>query len=175
MRFIYGLGLCVCLSACGGGDSDSRDGGPLDAGGTRAAGGASPSGGSATTGGSVSTGPIVHTYAPTFDAVYTEIFSPTCAAAFCHLSDDLGFNAAGRDNAYGSTVSVVSHTELCGSTGLSRVVPGHPEESLLYLKLTDPPCGRKMPLNFSQQLDPRELEQIRLWIANGALRDGPDE
>jgi hypothetical protein len=114
---------------------------------------------------------IQHTYEPTYAAVYNEIFLPTCAAAFCHMDDELGFNALTPDRGYETTVSVVSTTEVCGSTRLQRIAPGHPEQSLLYLKLTVPPCGRKMPQTFSQQLDPREIEQIRQWIEKGALRD----
>jgi hypothetical protein len=115
---------------------------------------------------------VHHTYEPTFGAVYREIFFPTCAAAFCHKSNELFFNAVTADIAYGTTVNVVTNSPECGATGLRRIDPGHPESSLLYLKLTDPPCGRKMPQTFSMQLDPREIEQIRQWIANGAPRDG---
>jgi hypothetical protein len=116
-----------------------------------------------------------HTYQPTFSAIFSEIFSTTCAAVFCHNSDELHFNAVTPEIAYATTVSVVTTSELCGFTGLQRIAPGEPEQSLLYLKLTDAPCGRKMPLTFSQQLDPREIEQIRVWIERGAPRYEADE
>jgi hypothetical protein len=110
------------------------------------------------------------TYAPTFDAILTEIFEPTCAGAFCHIDAELGFEVAGADRTYETLMEVTHRDGECGATGLRRVVPGKPEESLLWLKLTDPPCGRKMPLLFNPNLDPRELEQIRLWIMRGAPR-----
>lgn len=112
----------------------------------------------------------VHTYAPTFDAIHNEIFIPTCAAVFCHLSDDFFFNAISPERAYETLVGAVTTSPECGSTGLERVSPGHPERSLLYLKLTDPPCGRKMPLGFAPQLPEPEIEQIRVWIERGAPR-----
>lgn len=116
-----------------------------------------------------------HTYLPTFKAIHEEIFSPSCAAVFCHNSEELHFNALTPELSYETTVSVVTASELCGPTGLERISPGHPEKSLLYLKLVAPPCGRKMPLTFTQQLDPREIEQIRIWIERGAPRYEADE
>jgi len=112
----------------------------------------------------------VPTYAPTFAAIHNEIFIPTCAAVFCHFSDELFFNAISADTAYQTLVGAVTTSPDCGKTGLERVSPGHPEQSLLYLKLTDPPCGRKMPVGFVPQLPEREIEQIRIWIERGAPR-----
>jgi hypothetical protein len=117
----------------------------------------------------------VHTYAPTFAAIHQEIFIPTCAAVFCHFSDELFFNSESADRAYETLVGVVTTSPDCGSTGLERVSPGHPERSLLYLKLTDPPCGEKMPRGFISQLPTPEIEQIRIWIERGALRYEADE
>lgn len=111
------------------------------------------------------------TYEPTLAAIQAEIFAPTCAAAFCHYDDQLGFNAVSLERSYDTLVNVTSDTELCGPTGLERVVPGDPSQSLLYLKLTDPPCGDQMPRLFNQNLDPRAIEQIRTWIENGALKE----
>src|SRR5262245_5178817 len=51
---------------------------------------------------------VVHTYAPTFTAIHTEIVLPTCASAFCHLSDDLGFDASTKDRTYETLVGAKS-------------------------------------------------------------------
>ena len=52
------------------------------------------------------------------------------------------------------------------------VVPGKPDDSLLYRKLNDekPSCGARMPLSLSA-LKPEELTQIRTWIEMGAKDD----
>ena len=55
-------------------------------------------------------------------------------------------------------------------SGRQLVVPGAPEQSLLFETLTraDPPTGvRRMPLK-TDSLSPRDIETIRRWIANGA-------
>jgi hypothetical protein len=49
-----------------------------------------------------------------------------------------------------------------------RVVPGSPERSLLYLKLTDNPCGTAMPP--ARALDAPGLDAVYAWIAEGAQR-----
>jgi hypothetical protein len=55
--------------------------------------------------------------------------------------------------------------------GGSRVVPGSPETSVLYLKLQgDVSTGDRMPLG-GAALSAGELEKVRLWIAGGALND----
>jgi len=53
---------------------------------------------------------------------------------------------------------------------LKRVDPGNPDASLLYLKITNPPCGSKMPLSYgtSGSLDPLQIAQIGAWIEAGA-------
>ncbi len=55
--------------------------------------------------------------------------------------------------------------------GGSRVVPGDPAASVLYLKLQgDVSTGDRMPLG-GAALSAGELEKVRLWIAGGALND----
>jgi hypothetical protein len=112
------------------------------------------------------------TYAPTYQAVYDEVLAPNCALPFCHGGSgaylELGTAALG----YGSLVGpgAAAQGPMCGPTGLKRVDPGRPDASLLYLKVTTPPCGAKMPLfGFDASLEPRQVDQIRLWIACGAL------
>lgn len=109
------------------------------------------------------------TYAPTFYAVYYEILRPTCGIPFCHLTPGY-FTVATPELAYQTLVNAPATSDACRSTGLMRVAPGQPDQSLLYLKITNPPCGKQMPLSFgtSTPLDPRKIEQIREWILRGA-------
>jgi hypothetical protein len=112
------------------------------------------------------------TYAPTFTAVYGEIIGPICAGPFCHASTQDDFlSMATKDEAYSSLVGVVSHGPKCGSSGLKLVEPGAPDMSLMYLKVTMPPCGEQMPPEYFPYLDSRQTGQIRQWIMLGALDD----
>ena len=111
------------------------------------------------------------TYAPTYSAVWGEILSPTCALVFCHAGDSDFLQLPNKEGAYASLLAPASGPQ-CGPTGLKRIEPGHPEQSLLYLKITQPPCGAKMPAYYvDASLDPRQIEQIRAWIAAGAQND----
>ena len=55
------------------------------------------------------------------------------------------------------------------SGGYSYVVPGSPEDSLLYLKVSEssPPVGDPMPISYDLSSD-EELEAIASWIEAGA-------
>jgi hypothetical protein len=115
--------------------------------------------------------PATHTYAPTFTALYGEVFTPTCALLFCHGGSDDFLSMATKDTAYAAMVGVVSHGPKCGATGLTIVEPGNPQASLLYLKVTSPPCGNMMPAMYGLSLDSREIDQIKQWITLGAQKD----
>ena len=117
---------------------------------------------------------VVRTYAPTYHAVYTEIFAPVCATEFCHGGAGDFLQLSSEDMGYASLVNAPAEGPLCAATGLKRVNPGLPDASLVYLKITTPPCGNKMPLNYGciGLLDPGDTEQIRQWIACGALDGG---
>jgi polyvinyl alcohol dehydrogenase (cytochrome) len=107
---------------------------------------------------------------PTFDAVYREVLEPSgCTTTMCHGAGGM-LSLQDRDTAHGNLVDAEAEGELCASTGLARVAPGDPDESLLYLKLLpDPPCGVRMPV--AGALEPAQIEQIREWISRGANDD----
>lgn len=117
-------------------------------------------------------GPVL-TYQPTYTAVWTEVLQPTCALVFCHGGSSDYLEMTGKDEAYGALVNARAAGPSCAPTGLDRVAPGHPEASLLYLKITSPPCGDMMPLQYGMRvvLDPRQLAQIHDWIEAGAPND----
>jgi hypothetical protein len=113
------------------------------------------------------------TYAPTYTAVYCEIVSVTCAVAFCHSGLEF-LTITSKEQGYSALVNAPAMGPACGQSGLKLVDPGHSETSLLYLKITNPPCGARMPLLYgdaSGMLDPLAIEQVRGWIAAGAQND----
>jgi hypothetical protein len=104
--------------------------------------------------------------------VYERVIRARCAQ--CH-SDAPSFGGLamfpGAITAYTNLVGMPSGGEAtykCRDCGLLRVQPGAPERSLLYLKLTLPPCGSKMPPAAFGQVTAEQVEMVRLWIAQGA-------
>ncbi len=93
------------------------------------------------------------------------IFDGSCALANCHGSQgaraDLTLTA---DMAYGELVNVPSSQ----NNQWIRVVPFKPDESLVYLKLTQdrPPVGQKMPPGGGLSAD--QIALVRDWIRQGA-------
>jgi hypothetical protein len=109
----------------------------------------------------------VATYAPTYHAVWTEVLAPTCAVEFCHAG--MGDYMVLTDETEGYAALVNAPAQGPGCTGYERVVPYVPDASLVYLKVTDPPCGHKMPyLPDLGSLDDRAIAQLQQWIACGA-------
>jgi hypothetical protein len=115
---------------------------------------------------------------PNFPSIYRVVIEPSCGgASACHnamsgLLDQHHLDMSTREMAYMNLVGVTAMGEdtagpICASSGLRRVVPGAPEMSLLYLKVTSPPCGMPMPLG-GTPLPMETTEVIREWIANGA-------
>jgi endo-1,4-beta-xylanase len=116
---------------------------------------------------------------PTFAAIYSEIIIKgavgNCTFGACHgqppnaNSGMLELFSNDKDMTYARLVGPASTSAACG--GMPMVTPGNPDMSLLYLKLlATPPCGVRMP--FGGMLTDGQIEQIRLWIANGAQNNG---
>jgi len=114
-----------------------------------------------------------------FSEIYATLFPANTAAKCdsCHSQQPsnvsnglLQVGADGDEHAALSTLTTAtSMSRFC--SGQTYVVPGHPESSLLYLKLTDhPPCGERMPLG-GGALPAAEIEAVRSWIAAGAPDD----
>ena len=70
----------------------------------------------------------------------------------------------------GRTTAEVQASLLAGERdGYAYVVPGSPEESLLYLKLLpSPPMGSQMPIWFPY-LSEAAIQDIETWILEGAI------
>ncbi len=110
---------------------------------------------------------------PTFTDVYQQVLVPNCALPFCHAGTGDYLELADMAIGYSSLVNAPAQGPDCAKTGLKRVDPGHPETSLLYLKVTTPPCGAKMPRSYGSAvvLDPLSIQQIKDWIQLGAKND----
>jgi hypothetical protein len=128
----------------------------------------------ASCGGSSSDGrPPATTFSEIFDMMYPMSTNARCTACHSQPPNDV-FNGnlqmgADKDSVYEALVGKMSSSSHCG--GKTYVVPGHPEQSLLLQKVTDPPpCGNRMPLG-GTPFNADQLEMIRSWIADGAKND----
>jgi hypothetical protein len=136
---------------------------------------------------------------PTFSRVYDEVIKKGgCSQVQCHSAalragglrldskatayDNLvGQKAAGPcikdaggtgDGAAAMTPGTTTSTVCgCGPSGLTRVVAGNPDESLLVEKLADnAPCGERMPQT-GLPVSAEQLDLVKQWITAGANND----
>jgi hypothetical protein len=88
--------------------------------------------------------------ADSFTQVYAQIIRPTCSSDFCHYNGvGVRYSALDMNSqvyAYWNLVGQPCAGPSCYEMG-TRVVPGHPESSIMYLKVSEtmPPCGSQMP------------------------------
>jgi hypothetical protein len=131
-------------------------------------------GGDGSAGPSSGTGGGTGAPAATFSDIYATAFVETTNARcnFCHsmLATETGNGklhmGSDQATAYGALVGKTSASGRC--MGRPLVVPGHPEMSLFWQKLSpSPPCGNRMPLGGTAFTD-AQLEMVRSWIAAGA-------
>ncbi len=104
---------------------------------------------------------------PTLSSIQTNIFDLNCALSGCHTGSNppQGMNlSAGQ--AFSNIVNVTSK-EI---STLSRINPGNPEQSYLYLKVLGDPSimFSRMPIGRTP-LSVEEIDVIRRWIEAGAL------
>lgn len=107
---------------------------------------------------------------PTLPQIQAVVFGPTCAVGGCHTGGgamlpgvmDLSSEQASYDN----LVNIPSLQ--VGGGGAFRVVPADPDNSYLIQKLEgNQMVGNQMPP--SGPLQQSVIDEIRLWITNGAL------
>jgi hypothetical protein len=108
--------------------------------------------------------------APTWSSLYGKEFW-SCSNPACHGAGLAGVNFATKEAAWATLVGQPSNPMYeCAKLGKQRVVPGDPDNSLLYLKLDiNSPCGQQMPPGGS--LSDTARERVREWILNGAKND----
>jgi hypothetical protein len=98
----------------------------------------------------------------TLTQVQTEVFGVSCVFSACHR----GGTPMGSLNLEGGVWSKVVNVTAFGTQGELLVLPGKPESSFLFKKLSGTaPTGRMPP---DQPLDAQRLEMVRSWIADGA-------
>ncbi|HEY2732797.1 MAG TPA: PQQ-binding-like beta-propeller repeat protein [Polyangiales bacterium] len=125
-------------------------------------------------------GGMLSTGAPTFSGVYSDIIQGTgCAGStLCHGGSGGHLNMTDKQGAYAALVNVAAMGQNlltdsglnCSDSGLLRVKPSDPDESLLVQKLENKqPCGSAMPPG--GMLTGAQIEQVRMWIQNGAHDD----
>lgn len=127
----------------------------------------SSSSGSSSQGRGTSTGPA------TFSQVYSTTLGGVCASAGCHegVNAPGGLDMSTADSAYANLVGAAAAGPACGTSTLTRVVPGDSARSLLYLKVKGtPPCGSRMPFGLPA-LSSAAIDQIKNWIDAGAKND----
>lgn len=104
---------------------------------------------------------------PTYQRVQTEVLDKSCTFSACHTASAPAEGLSLDAPAHAKLVNVKAHG--AGATDLTLVVPGKPEASYLYQKLTQasPRVGAQMPNN-GDPLDDARLGLVHDWIAAGA-------
>ncbi|HKU37787.1 MAG TPA: PQQ-binding-like beta-propeller repeat protein [Polyangiales bacterium] len=118
--------------------------------------------------------------APTWSAIYDEIIvaSGCSGAALCHGGEtglgNLAFKS--KSQSYDALVGVkamgtsLNDSKNCADVDILRVSAGKADESLLVQKLEGTqPCGDSMPPG--GKLSAAQLQQVRMWVQNGAKND----
>lgn len=161
MRRTLLLALLACAPACGGGGSA-----PTPVGGTPAP--------QPTPVPTPAPSPTASPGVATFTSVYDGVIARNCLG--CHgevPSGEAGvLLMATRAQAYAQLVNVPAGGTACAGQGRIRVVPGDPDGSLLYNKVSkpQPACGLPMPAP-TGGLPAGDVQLIRDWILRGAPND----
>jgi hypothetical protein len=118
--------------------------------------------------------------APTLESLWQNVFRPKCFGP-CHggPTAPAGFDMK-RDTLHTALLAPVAGEggNDCAGSGLVRVAPNDPDNSVLYSKvaakagLDTPLCGGPMPDGDTRPpLTTEELDALRLWILDGANDD----
>ena len=110
---------------------------------------------------------------PTWPSIYTRLVRPLCLE--CHQPGNPFYGPGDQELDYSEMMAsltamsgVQADGSACVDTG-TLIVPGDPEASIFYRKLTsDPGCGDIMPLGRESGLPESVLAPIRQWIEAGA-------
>ncbi len=110
--------------------------------------------------------------AVSFDTLYETVFKPSgCTSGYCHGGGSGGMQLQSAEQSYAEMVGVEATTAECEVT--QRVVPGEPEQSMLWLRVQPlaeggtADCGNKMPQG-SEGLSSEDAKLVYDWIKAGA-------
>ena len=116
------------------------------------------------------TGPVGE---PKLSWIQVNVFAKSCSNSACHgggASPSGNLSVIDLDTSYANLVGKESGEKKGDGTPMQRVVPGKPDESLLYLAVTKGYGNvKQMPLGFP--LEPHQIAAIKGWIAAGAKKD----
>jgi hypothetical protein len=107
-----------------------------------------------------------------FAAVYDILMMQGCTAGYCHGGGQGGLLMTDAATSYANLVGVDATMPVCGLT--TRVVPGDPDSSIMWMKARPiamdmgMPCAEKMPQG-SMGLSDADAQVVYDWIAGGAL------
>jgi hypothetical protein len=105
-----------------------------------------------------------------FAKVTKEVLNESnCGGPLCHTATAAGFKLGSNDALYAELVGQMAAGSECANKGHIRVVAGDSASSLLYLKLTAPPCGDKMPQD-PAMLAAEKIDLVKQWIDEGAVK-----
>ena len=198
-----GVGVYACSSAdplptvinngedAGGGAVGSSSGAAWSSSSGSSSGGTATTSSSSSSGAGSANGPAAGADAgETFSDLYSTVLGPTgpynCATHHAAGAVDSFLDLSTASAAYTSLVGAPASGPKCGSGGTadSRVTPGSPGTSLLWLKVwTLPdggipaPCGVQMPKNPDGGVQPAnplshaDQLKVKSWIASGAQND----
>jgi len=129
-------------------------------------------------GGTMTTTPTFVPGSATWSAVFQEVIvNNGCnGGSTCHASASGGnLVMQTKADSYAALVNMAamgnSGAPACAASGLRRVVPNDPDNSLFVTKLEQamPACGARMPPGAA--LEPEQIKQVRDWVAAGAKDD----
>lgn len=110
-----------------------------------------------------------------FKTMQTKLFDKSCATSGCHAgTTPAGALSLESGVAYANLINISPNNPVALADGLKRVVPGSPEQSFLYKKLSGDlraGHGERMPMG-SSALSDNALQFVREWIAAGAPQTG---
>lgn len=108
---------------------------------------------------------------PTLDQIQAVIFTPNCATAGCHnnTTQAAGLSLADADTSFLELVGQFSNQN--GQSAVQLVAANDPDNSYLIRKMENAAgiTGAQMPIGLAA-IPQADIDQIRLWITNGALR-----
>lgn len=104
---------------------------------------------------------------PSYSADVQPIWTASCS---CHMG---AFPSAGMHLGEGVSYENLVNVPAGACAPLLRVLPGSPDDSVLFRKISGSTCGSRMPLSDPTffQRNPDKLELIRSWILAGAEDD----
>ena len=117
----------------------------------------------------LSCGSNVKPVEPNLGAIQREIFNENCNAPSCHGSGMKGGLSLAAGKSYRQLVGIAGTFDKRNVPAFVRVLPGNPDSSFLYIKITAPDTnqGEVMPKGHDR-LSQNKIDAIRQWILDGA-------